>query len=387
MKKKRQEKPKRFPRKRRNEKKKRSREEGLSLASFGELRLIREIKNHYSGVKSSARNVGIGDDCAIIRTVTRNDILVTTDTQMDGVHFLSRFISPESIGERSVAVTLSDIAAMGGHPQYLFLNLGLPKMMDSSTALGIMSGIHKACKMYKISLLGGDTFRSSKSIVLCLMALGKVASGKAISRSGARVGDEIFLTGTVGSSFLGMKLLRRGFQLENRHPKQKKISKKGDRKSRGAIQRHCRPVPHIAEGRFFSQRGFASAMIDVSDGLSADLYHLCEASHVGAIIYESSLPLDAALIHFVKDQRRALRMALSGGEDYCLLVTIPKRKSALALREFQKRFSRKLFKIGEIVPLKQGIRLVSRSGKVRVLSRMGYEHFRTSAHEDKLSLG
>ncbi len=387
MKKKRREKPKRFPRKKGNEKKKGDRKEGLSLAAFGELQLIQEIKNHYSGIKRVNRNVGIGDDCAIIGTATQNDILVTTDTQMDGVHFLSRFISPESIGERSVAVTLSDIAAMGGYPQYLFLNLGLPKSMDSSTALKIMSGIHKACKMYKISLLGGDTFRSSKGIILCLTALGKVSRGKAVSRSGAQVCDEIFLTGTVGTSLLGMKLLRGGFQAESRHPRQKNISKKRDRKSRGAIQRHCRPVPHLAEGRFFSQRGFANAMIDVSDGLCADLYHLCEASHVGAIIYESLLPLDSALIHYVKDQRRMLRMALSGGEDYCLLVTIPKKKSALALREFQRRFSRKLFKIGEIVPVKQGIRLVSRRGKVRALSRMGYEHFRASAHEDKLSLG
>jgi thiamine-monophosphate kinase len=378
LKKKSPEKLKRSPRKRANEKKKRDQKQGLSLDAFGELRFIQEIKSHYSGFKRATRNVGIGDDCSIIGTAARNDILVTTDTQMDGVHFNSKLISPEHIGERSVAITLSDIAAMGGHPQYLFLNLGLPKTMDSNTAFKIMSGVHRACESYKVSLLGGDTFGSPKGAVLCLMALGKIARGKAVSRSGAKVRDEIFLTGTVGASALGLALLRSGF---------KNISKKGHQESKFAIQRHCRPVPHLAEGKFFSQEGFANAMIDISDGLSADLYNLCQASRVGAVIYESFIPLDPALSHFVKDRRRALRMSLSGGEDYCLLLTIPKKKSAQAMRKFQKRFSRKLCKIGEIVPVKKGFHLVSRSGKVRALSRQGYEHFRKSIHEVKLPMG
>ncbi len=386
MKEKNPKKPKCSPRKRGNERKKRDKGKELNLALFGELRLIRIIKNHYSGFKATTRHVGIGDDCAVIGTAGPNDILVTTDTQMEGIHFISKFIPPELVGERSVAITLSDIAAMGGQAQYLFLNLGLPRMMDSGTALKIVSAIHKACKRHKVSLLGGDTFRSPRGTILCLTALGKIEKGRTIFRKGAEVKDDIFLTGTVGSSALGLELLRRGFQTDGHHPLQKNISRKEQQEARKAIERHRRPLPHLPEGKFFAQEGFANAMIDISDGLSADLYNLCQASGVGAIIYESDIPLDSSLTCFIKDRRRALKIALSGGEDYCLLLTIPKKKSTEAMRKFQRRFSRQLFKIGEIVPIKEGFHLVSRSGRVQVLSRKGYEHFRKSIHRIRFPL-
>lgn len=377
----------RFPLKRVNKKKRRDRIGKKNLTELGELRLIQEIKNRYAGFKGALNDMGIGDDCALIRTSAKSDLLVTTDTQMEGVHFISNLVSPELIGEKSVAITLSDIAAMGGQPRYLFLNLGLPKKIDEKYAFRIMSGVHKTCKRYRVSLLGGDTFRSSRGTVLCLMALGKVSKGKAICRTGAKLKDEIFLTGTVGASALGLALLKKGWQIKAHHPLGKNVREKEFRESQRAIQRHCQPQPHLEEGRFFSQGNLANAMIDISDGLSSDLYNLCQASRVGAVIYESSVPFDQTLLTFVRDRRKALKMALSGGEDYCLLLTIPGQKSKQAVRRFQRKFSRQLFKIGEIVPKKEGIHLVSRRGKMRMLSRSGYEHFRKSFHATGLSLG
>jgi thiamine-monophosphate kinase len=219
------------------------------------------------------------------------------------------------------------------------------------------------------------------------MALGKVSKGKAIRRSGARVRDDIFLTGPVGGSALGLALLKKGWPIKAHQPPGKNVTKKECRESQKAVQKHCQPLPHLKEGRFFSQGNLAHAMIDISDGLSSDLHNLCQASKVGAVIYESSIPLDQSLRTFVKDRRKALKMGLSGGEDYCLMLTVSRQRSLQAARKFQRRFSRPLFKIGEIVPKKEGIRLVTRQGKMRMLSRSGYEHFKKSFQATGLSLG
>ncbi len=347
-----------------------------SLKTFGELRLIQEIKKHYSGFERRINNIGIGDDCAVIRTQAKREILVTTDSQMEEIHFASNQMIPEHIGERSVAITLSDIAAMGGRPEYIFLNLGIPEKINAQVALRIMSGIHEACNKYKVSLLGGDTVKSKRGLIICLTAIGSVTKAKAVLRCGAKITDGIFLTGTVGGSALGLEMLKKGHKLGGYGAKRNNILEKDRFHTREVIRRHVRPIPHLEEGAFFSKEQIATAMIDVSDGLSADLYNLCQASKVGAKIYESLIPFDPALLHIVNNRRKVLRMALSGGEDYCLLLTISKKNIKQAMKKFQNRFSRPLYRIGEIISENLGFRLVSKNGTVKALPRMGYEHFR-----------
>ena len=217
---------------------------------------------------------GIGDDCAVIRLPAGHEALVTTDFSLEGVHFRREWHAAEVVGHRCLARGLSDIAAMGGEPVAAFLSLALPGDLPQKWVDGFVRGLLRLARRYKVTLAGGDTAQSPAGVLADILVLGSAPKGKAIRRSGARPGDRIYVTGELGGAVAALELLRSG------------------KRVRGAdCPRHFWPDPRIAVGRFLREKGLASAMIDISDGLSTDLAHICEESRVGAEIRADAIPL------------------------------------------------------------------------------------------------
>jgi len=304
------------------------------------------------GQARQRRNVitGIGDDCAILRIPPGHEILVTTDFTLEGIHFRGEWHDPEVVGHRCLTRGLSDIAAMGGQPVAVFLSLALPRSLPQAWVDRFLRGLLKLADKFHVVLAGGDTAESPGGVLADIVVVGSVPRGKAIRRSGARPGDRIYVTGRLGESTAALNLLFAGRKL-----------------CAADFPRHFRPTPRIEVGRTLRERGLASAMIDLSDGLSTDLAHICEESSVGAEIRSDAIPLAS----IGKPPREVdLQLALHGGEDYELLFTAPEGKRVPS------RIAG--VAITQIGHLKQGKRvvLVDRKGKRVELRPGGWEHFR-----------
>ena len=249
---------------------------------------------------------GIGDDCAVLRLPPGHEALVTTDFTLEGIHFRREWHAPESVGHRCLTRGLSDIAAMGGEPIAAFLSLALPRDLPQKWVDGFMRGLLKLATRFGVSLAGGDTAQSPDGILADIVVLGSVPRGKAILRSGARPGDRVYVSGKLGGSAATLERMRVKPKL--------KLNPRD-------FAAHFFPEPRLRLGHALREKGLASAMIDISDGLSTDLAHICEESGVGAEIEEESIP--RAVIgkpaHEVD-----LHFALHGGEDYELLFTVPR---------------------------------------------------------------
>jgi thiamine-monophosphate kinase len=273
---------------------------------------IRRIAGNGGGVGAarSAVLAGIGDDCAVLRLRPGHECLVTTDFSLEGIHFRREWHSAESVGHRCLARGLSDIAAMGGDPVATFLSLALPAELPQAWVRGFMRGLTKLAEKYGVRLAGGDTAESPSGVLADIVVAGSVPRGGAVLRSGARVGDRIFVTGEVGGSSAALVEMQGGRKVNRRE-----------------YARHFFPEPRIEVGRVLREKGLASAMIDLSDGLSTDLAHICEESGVGAEIEASRIPR----ARVGKAAREvSLELALHGGEDYELLFTAAAGKRAPA---------------------------------------------------------
>jgi thiamine-monophosphate kinase len=328
----------------------------------GERALIEAIRRQASRGLASSRAVrlGIGDDCAILRPKPGYEICVTTDFTLENRHFRRAWHPPESVGHRCLARGLSDLAAMGAEPLAVFLSLAIPARLPASWLDRFMKGLLALAKRHNVALAGGDTTESPGSagglIAADIVAVGQTPGGKALLRSGARSGDRIYVTGTLGGAAAELTLLQKNprrfakiTEAESPHP-------------------HLYPEPHLAVGRRL--RGLASAAIDLSDGLSTDLTHLCEASGVAAVIDQAALPVD-----FLAQQGTAsVRHALHGGEDYELLFTAPP-----GTRIPRKIAGVPVCGIGVIRPRSRKatqITLRLPDGKDLALAAAGWEHFR-----------
>lgn len=311
-------------------------------------RLLRPRQHLESGAQVIK---GIGDDCAILRPFSEREILVTTDFSLEGVHFRREWHSPESIGHRCLARGLSDIAAMGGRPDAVFLSLALPAGTTQSWVRKFVRGLTRLAGQCGVTLAGGDTAQSPHGILADIVVLGSVPKDKALLRSGARPGDRIFVTGELGGAAAAVIAMEK-------NPKVKP--------NEGAFHRHFHPEPRIEAGTLLRKNKIASAMIDTSDGLSTDLWHICEESKVGAEINSSQIP--RAVVGMPK-HKVSLELALHGGEDYELLFTVSPRKKVPA-----KVGGVKLTEIGRITA-RRGMLLVSENGATQLKSS-GWEHFR-----------
>ena len=302
--------------------------------------------------------LGIGDDAALVVVTRRHDLILTTDLSLEGVHFLESRHPPRSVGHRALARSLSDIAAMGGTPRFALISLALSRKATRAWVEEFYAGISGLALRFGVRLIGGDTAIVSGSTGIDVIVAGEVIRGKALRRSGARPGDQLFVSGRLGVSALGLRAL------------QSLAGRRG--KADGSVHTHLYPEPRCALGRFLSQKRLASALIDVSDGLSADLGRLCEASGVGACVWADQIPGPEVPEARQYRRLRPLDLALNGGDDYELLFTVPPGKLAKMPRRFR---GVPLHHFGEIRTSKELI-LVLANGEVRSLQPSGYDHFR-----------
>jgi len=281
----------------------------VRLGEIGEFGLIGRIAGKVAA--GAGVRLGIGDDAAVTETEAGRLLLSTADMLVEGIHFDLSFTDPFRLGRKSLAVNVSDIAAMGGHPRHALLCLAIPADLPVEFLDRFADGVISLAEEFGVTLIGGDTCRSSSGLVISITLHGEQIPARIIPRSGARPGDDLFVTGTVGDSALGLELLRRG------------------ERSGHAVERHLNPTPRVSAGLSLAESGMASAMIDVSDGVLADLGHILTGSGVGARIDASLIPLSPYFSQRAPDVAPApLSLALTGGEDYELLFTAAPGRTA-----------------------------------------------------------
>ncbi|HEX8173663.1 MAG TPA: thiamine-phosphate kinase [Pyrinomonadaceae bacterium] len=262
---------------------------------------------------------GIGDDAAVFEQRAGFDSVVTADLLVEDVDFRLTTTTPRLLGHKALAVSLSDIAAMGARPRFALLSVGVPREVWRSSFLDrFYEGFFALADRYAVRLIGGDVSRTPERVLIDSIVIGEAARGSVVSRSGARPGDHIFVTGSLGGSSVGLQLLE--------HEVSGRIDSRPRLSIERAIRRHRRPEPRLAWGAVLGEEGLATAMIDLSDGLSSDLSHLCRESRVGASLDASRIPIDPLVEQLAGELRlNPLEAALNGGEDFELLFTIHPR--------------------------------------------------------------
>ena len=332
----------------------------MKISDLGEFGLIERIRKTAPRGAKGLR-VGIGDDSAVFAPSPGAELLATSDMLLEGVHFDLGTTDLYSLGWKSAAVNLSDIAAMCGMPRFCLTSLGIPASLTAEDVGEFYRGLNACLKRYRTALTGGDTCRSLSGLVISVTLLGEAAKGRVVVRSGARPGDLLYVTGTLGGSAAGLELLKK---------RGKGRGTRGTGAEQKLIEGHLRPVPRIAEGLRLA--AVASAMIDVSDGLSSDLAHLCEESGVGAEVFADRVPLSKELRSAKGLKRPAIEYALSGGEDYELLFTVPRAK-LVKFRSLRIGAT----EIGRIMDGSNAV-LAEKDGRTLPLMPSGYDHFPTS---------
>ncbi|HLO26379.1 MAG TPA: thiamine-phosphate kinase [Geobacteraceae bacterium] len=326
----------------------------MKLRELGEFGLIDRIAGQV--VPPPGVRIGIGDDAAAVTPSPGFLTLVTSDMLVEGIHFDLSLCDPRTLGRKSLAVNLSDIAAMGGIPRHFLLSLALPEELPVEFLDGFIGGLLEMAGEFGVALVGGDTCASRGGLVISVTLMGEQLPERVISRGGAQPGDLIFLTGTPGDSALGLRLLRKG---ERTGP---------------AVRKHLDPFPRVREGLALAEAGIPTAMIDVSDGLLADLGHILDLSGAGARVDLAKVPLSASFL----EQRPLLTedpflLPLSGGEDYELLFTASPAKMAAAL-DLLDRLGTRITAIGEITAA-GGVQVLAEDGSEYQVAVSGYNHF------------
>jgi thiamine-monophosphate kinase len=339
-----------------------------SLARLGEFGLIRRLCAKFGRTGPSVIQ-GIGDDTAIIRPNPGRWWLLTTDLLAEGIHFKTETATCEDIGYRAAVANLSDIAAMGGVPHYLLASIAIPAGRSANDIDRLYRGLMRACRRHRVDLVGGDTSASRHGLMVSIALIGSVEPGRALTRDAARVGDAIYVTGTLGDALAGLALLS---AQRTRSPGSRSLSAPH---RRYLMARHLRPTPRLLAGRLLATRRLATAAIDLSDGLSGDLAHICEQSGVGAEIEAAALPLSPACRAYAASRRMdPSRLALTGGEDYELLFTVPPRHEA-TLRRLSGKAGCRFTRIGRIRAKAFGQRLRRPDGTSQRLAVTSYRHF------------
>ncbi len=334
-----------------------------TVGETGEFSLIDRIRKILPVSRNKDLLVDIGDDTAVVRLDGKRALLLTCDIQVEGRHFLFDRTTPYRVGRRSMAVNLSDIASMGGKPTYALVSLGLPAELPVESFDRLFEGMRDEMLAHGAYVIGGNLARTREELVVDVTMVGETALSRVLTRGGARPGDRIFVTGTLGASGAGMEAL-------------KAFGKKVPGKYRELVNRHVLPVPRVEMGQRISRSGVASSMIDLSDGVAGDLYHICERSGVGAEIREDLLPLPKHIGEIAEVSGRSiLDLALHNGEDYELLFTVPPGASERKVRALPGKTGIPVTEIGRIVGRKEGYCLVDSRGGKTALKPSGWDHF------------
>jgi len=309
----------------------------VTLKNIGEFGLIERIKAKTKVDKSVI--CGIGDDAAVLKINKSKSLLFTSDILIEDVHFKRKNATPYQIGRKSLAVNISDIAAMGGVPKYALLSVGLPSNLALEFVDRLYLGIRKLAENFKINIVGGDTSSSGK-LIISVSLIGEVENRHLVTRSGARKGDIIFVTGSLGMAWKG---------------------------------KHLNFRPKLEEARTLVNNFRLSSMIDISDGLSSDLWQITTASKVGAVLFENLIPLARGLRALAKKKKKnPVDFALNGGEEFELLFTLsPGEARKLVDSNLDFPFTC----IGEIIAAEHGLQLIDRHQQLRPLKPGGFRHF------------
>ena len=321
---------------------------------------------------------GIGDDAAVLKSFAGSDLVVSTDLLVEDVDFQRHTTQPDLLGHKALAVSLSDIAAMGARPRWALLSVGVPEgIWNSGFMDDFYSGFFQLAKRYDVALVGGDVSRTGNKIVIDSILLGESAKAGAVFRSGAQPGDQIFVTGFLGDAAAGLRLIERGARLHQRTTTGPSSSdsdvERDNHRLDYLLLRQLQPEPRVGWGLLLGEQQLATAMIDISDGLSSDLNHLCTESEVGAVIDAAAIPINPLVTELTG--RRALdplMLALHGGEDFELLFTVePTNVNKLARRVDGVPVTR----IGEIAAASDGVRVLEGS-RTWTLEPGGWQHFK-----------
>jgi thiamine-monophosphate kinase len=324
----------------------------MKLRDLGEFPFLRRLRQR---VPADARVLlGIGDDCAALSLP--GTTVITTDAMIENVHFRREWTSFSTLGAKAFATNASDIAAMGADPNFALLSIGAPQDCEVEDLDAFFDGFLQAAHACGAALIGGN-MSAAPCFMISVTLLGQARHG-VVKRSGARPGDDVYVTGTPGDAALGLRMLQEG---------------RDDASARAMKERFLAPTARVTVGREAAARRLATAMVDVSDGLLQDLGHLCEAGGVGAVIEAHALPLSEGYRALLG--RGEWSVCLTGGEDYELLFTAPaeRRMDVAALAE---RGECQVTRIGRIVPRTEGVRVYDPDGNLYTPAQPGYDHFR-----------
>jgi len=332
-----------------------------SLSELGEFGLIKRFSKQFLQ-KLPRGYTGIGDDCAIIPINEKEVLLVTTDMLIEDSHFLKNKISAFDLGLKSIMVNLSDMAAMGGTPDSAFLSIGLPAGSEIKWIDNFFKGIKSVCDEYGVYLMGGDTTKSPDRVVINIVVIGKGIQSEVKKRSAAKTGDIICVNDFVGDSGAGLRIL-----LENLPQ---------DRDSGWLVKRHNCPRANVKEGQWLAGRKDVHAMMDISDGIESDIHRLMESSNIGAEIELDRVPISAELFRVsAKYSWNVHEIAVTGGEDYCLMFTVAERSVDKILQGYEKEFKRPFYRIGKIKEANAGL-IFLYNGRSMALKKHGWDHFK-----------
>lgn len=335
----------------------------MRVSELGEFPLIDRIAR-IAAIERADVIVGIGDDVAVLETRKEGWLLAKVDSQVEGVHFRRETILPRHLGRRSLAINLSDIAAAGGQPQFALVSLALPPSIEVDWVDEFYRGLREEGDRYSVALVGGNMARSPGGVFVDVFVLGWVQGPHLLLRSGARPGDQVIVTGTLGDSKAGLSLLLDPSLLMP------------DEDRDLLLARHFTPTPRLAEAHVIASSGKATAMIDVSDGLSSDIGHICDCSQVGVRLWAERLPISPAARSVARLTHQApWRLATEGGEDYELCFTVPAESVEGLIYVIEQETGTSVTVVGEVLPAEEGRWLVLEDGDQVPLEAKGWDHF------------
>jgi thiamine-monophosphate kinase len=335
----------------------------VSIAKYGEFSLIDRIANILPKINDPNLLLDIGDDTAVIKIDQQRALLLTCDIQIEGQHFRLDYMTPYQVGRRAIAVNLSDIAAMGGTPIYALVSLGLPKSLIVEDYDALFEGMRDELYPHQAAIVGGNLAQNADRLIVDITLIGEVNLPHLLTREGAKVGDRIFVSGKIGASGAGFQILQ-------------KYGRSYPEKYQAEVEAHMLPTARVELGKQLARIDEITAMIDLSDGLAGDLYHICERSGVGAEIYQDRLPVTENLQEISQlTAKPALEIALHSGEDYELVFTANPGISNDTIETLSQSVEIPLTEIGRILSSFEGYHMVNSRGERTRLRPKGWDHF------------
>jgi len=335
------------------------------ISSLGEFGLIDHLTKNFE-IQNASTILSIGDDAAVIDHFGKQTV-ISSDMLIEGIHFDLMYTPLKHLGYKSVIVNLSDIYAMNATPTHITLNIAFSNRFSLEALDEFYEGVYAACEKYNVDLIGGDTSTSQKGFIISVTALGEITAEKVVKRSGAKKGDLICVSGDLGGAFLGLTLLEREKKIYLENPEVQPDLENEEY----IVGRLLKPEARKDIVEFFEQSGIQpTSMMDVSDGLSSEVLHICKQSNVGCMLYENKIPIiDHAKQYAYKLELDPTACALSGGEDYELVFTIPQSEhEKLVLNE-------QIAVIGYITDIEEGVHLTTKGGSTHKLTAQGWNAF------------